>query len=368
MSGASDARAAAGRPSVARCAALALLGIASFELSAAALRAVTPWPEEYGLRAKRDWFVERKDEYDVLFVGASRTFRGIDPRIVDEELARVGLTGAHGPLRSFNFGVGGMLRFESDYVIDALLAERPRRLRAVVVEGDPWEPTTDFLQNTWSSRTIAWHDWERTRLALRSVALLEAPPQERLSIGWTHLQQFGMRLHNLGQGRRLAAEILGESRDPFQRSLTAAQIGVAAGYQPYEDFLPPGPTTWQQSLLADPGRADAIRARVQAGNERPARLDRYNLAALAAQEQRVARAGALLVVLIMPGDQGAPEERAIALRDERHHLLDHNRPDLEPRWWDADARIDDLHLSRTAAVELSKTVAAELARILRPGG
>ncbi len=351
-----------------RGAALVLLGFAAFEGTAAVLRAVTPWPEEYGLRPKHDWFVAHQDEYDVLFVGTSRTFRGIDPRIVDAELARLGVTGEQGPIRTFNFGIGGMLRFEGDYVLDELLADNPARLRVVVVEGEPWDPAPAFLKNTWSTRSVFWHDFERTRMALRSVALRRDSRREQWDESWTHLQLAGMKLHDMGQGSRIALELLGENSDPFQRSLTLEQVAEADGYQAYEDFIPPGPTTWQAMQADDPSRAQAIRDRVVAGNARAPDLEHYDVEATREQKARVERSGMTYVVLLNPGDQGAPEERALYERGIIDHLLDFNRPDLDPSYWDDDARIDDLHLSRTGAERLSKAVAAELAQILRSGG
>jgi hypothetical protein len=121
-------------------------------------------------------------------------------------------------------------------------------------------------------------------------------------------------------------------------------------------------------LTNDPGHGIEIQARVRGGNERAPDLAHYNLEALEGQKARVRAAGAKFVVLLNPGDQGAPEERALAERGDVEHLLDYNRPDLYPGYWAPKARIDDFHLSRTSAEELSKAVAAELARILRPGG
>ncbi len=368
MVGASSPGPVPSGPSLVRRAAITLLALAAFVGTAAAIRKATPWPEEYGLRPKRDWFVEHKDEFDVLFLGTSRTFRGIDPRIVDAELAAAGVTGEAGPLRSFNFGVGGMLRFETDYVLDELLEARPARLRIVVIEGDPWDPATDFLNNTFSSRSVFWHDLERTRLALHSVQLMDKPLGESWRISWIHIQLCAMKMLSMGQGTRIPASWFGESIDPFQRSLSYSQIAEAAGYQPYEAFIAPGPTTWDQLLDNDPEHAKSIMGRVRAANDRPPELERYNLRALEAQEARVRDAGARMVVLLVPGDLGGSEESALAQRGDVEHLLDFNRPERYPQYWARGARIEDFHLTRSSAVELSKSVAAELARILRPGG
>lgn len=368
MSGASPPGTEPAGHSFAHRAATVALGIAAFLGTAALVRPLVPWPAEYGLGPKRDWFVEHKDEFDVLFVGTSRTFRGIDPRVVDEALAAAGVTGEHGPLRSFNCGVGGMLRFEADHLLDDLLAHRPARLRVVVVEGDPWDPATDFLKNEWSSRSVFWHDTERTRLALHSVALMRLEPLDAWLRSWRHVQQYAMKMLNMGQGTRIPAALFGEHDDPFSRGLTHAQVGEAAGYQPYEAFIPPGPTTWDTMLENERERVASILGRVRTQNEAPPHLAGYNLRALEAQKRRIADAGATMVVVVIPAEYGNAEERALAARGDVEHLLDYNRPDLYPQYWERGARIEEFHLSRTSAVALSKAIGADLARILRADG
>src|SRR5262245_19965519 len=89
---------------------LCAIAVVSFGIVAIGLRQLVPWPEEYGLRAKYDWYRDHKDEFDGVFIGSSRVFRGFDPLVVDGELATRGV-----PARTFNLGVGGMVTFEMDF-------------------------------------------------------------------------------------------------------------------------------------------------------------------------------------------------------------------------------------------------------------
>ncbi len=355
-----DARIAGRRAAALRGAGLVALALVSFETVAAGLRALTPLPEEFGLRAKFDWFAEHKDEFDVLFLGSSRVFRGIDPRIVDAELAAEGV-----PLRTFNFGVGGLRRFEACYVMHRLLELGPARLSTVVVEAEPWEPSTEFLMNTWSSRMVAWHDLEHTRLALVSVMAEDAPLAARIRKGWTHVQLFAMRLHVMGQGSRIVLDLLGRSRDPWNRSMSADEIARAAGYQAYEEIADAPVNAWQEAIAKDAEWPAKVMGHVARENDAAPDLARYNFAALRAQVGAIRAAGAEWIALSMPGNEGGPDDAALHARGDVPRYLDFNRPGRYPEYWTPQARFDDLHLSRSGAQEFSRALAQALVPLLR---
>ncbi|MFK8185873.1 MAG: hypothetical protein AB8B99_21050 [Phormidesmis sp.] len=66
---------------------------------------------------------------DILIVGSSRALQGIDPRVLQQNLARQG----HGDLRVFNFSVNGATAQVVDFVLRELL---PEPLPSVIVWGD----------------------------------------------------------------------------------------------------------------------------------------------------------------------------------------------------------------------------------------
>ena len=122
-----------------------------------------PFPQIDGVSQKLRFFAAHKDEFDTLFIGSSRIYFQISPAIFDGVMRESG-----SPMRSFNFGIGGMHLPESAYVLEQVLNTKPRNLRWVFIE-------LGELQTKWpheaagSRRALYWHDWRRTSLILRKV-------------------------------------------------------------------------------------------------------------------------------------------------------------------------------------------------------
>lgn len=184
------------------------------------------------VREKFAHFAAHKDEYDTLFLGSSRIYRGIMPSLFDE------LTASHGrPTRSFNFGIDGMFPPEDGYVFDAIAALRPRKLRTVFIESSMF--TANFEdRDPESPRIVHWHDWERTRLicadVLRSkngglswnrVFFGEEREREKFRLALTHLRLFVMRSLSLGRGQTFVRELFQPERSPLQKSLGSENNG-----------------------------------------------------------------------------------------------------------------------------------------------
>lgn len=114
------------------------------------------------LNVKAEHYKEHKDEYDTLFFGTSRTYRGVMPKLFDQLNAEAGL-----PTKTFNFGVDGMFPPEDAYVTEQILRNPPKNLRWVFLElglfADDFEARNPAL-----SRTVHWHDLKRTMLCTRS--------------------------------------------------------------------------------------------------------------------------------------------------------------------------------------------------------
>ena len=194
------------------------------------------------MRAKMLYFAEHKDEFDAVYIGASRVFRGLDPVRIDAELAERGIE-----LRSFNLALGGMLPFEQDYLLHEVLDMEPARLRWIFYEGGPMgagledEHSSFALQpNLWSARGIQWHTASQTRKVLGAIRRLPVTLRRKLHLARVHVEIFGRRFGNLGQGktvfrywteskeeREARAEIMamarGEARLPVARGGAGAR-------------------------------------------------------------------------------------------------------------------------------------------------
>ena len=134
----------------------------------AALR--LPFPEVETVKAKVDWLARHGEEYDTLFVGSSRTFRHIIPRLFDQLMAEAGM-----PTHSFNLGINAMRPPEDTYLLETVLAKRRAPLKLVVMETNSIDVCTSDDKNQGSARVVYWHDFKRFQALLRCI-LEEGPP------------------------------------------------------------------------------------------------------------------------------------------------------------------------------------------------
>ena len=88
--------------------------------------------EVAGIARKLQWCEAHKDNFDIVFVGSSRVFHGISPRIFDQVASASGQR-----WRSFNLGMDKMGMAQSMTVTRDLVATGPRNLRYVFFELEP---------------------------------------------------------------------------------------------------------------------------------------------------------------------------------------------------------------------------------------
>jgi hypothetical protein len=211
---------------------LFMLFIVTLMAGATLTSRVDPFRELEQLREKWDYWEQHKDEYDTVFIGTSRTYRGVKPALFDQLTTAAGV-----PTRSFNFGIDGMISPEDVYVADYVLRDPPKDLRWVFLEVAKFEGNFEN-RDPINVRTGHWHDWQRTWLCIRSTLW---PRQKKVEwskwfrpdddqpwpadTAWTHLRLFVSRSLNLGRGavvveellvpRPAKNEILGPERDGF---------------------------------------------------------------------------------------------------------------------------------------------------------
>src|SRR5688572_27502291 len=90
-----------------------LIFVLALALMAWGIGKITPPPHISIVSAKVQWLQEHGDEYDVIFLGSSRTFRQIVPELFDRLMAA-----ASHPVKTFNLGVDGMRPPEDTYVLE----------------------------------------------------------------------------------------------------------------------------------------------------------------------------------------------------------------------------------------------------------
>jgi hypothetical protein len=224
-------------PRLIRAVALVAVFIGVLLGSSALVSQVDPFREVPTLREKWDHWLEHKDDYDTIFIGTSRMYRGLKPKVFDEVTAAGGV-----PTRTFNFGVDAMLPPEDAYVAEYILRNPSKNLRWVFVELGVF--IDDFEDREPDSiRSSHWHDWRRTWLCIRANLWPKGKKEKwkkwftsengkpwPADIAWTHFRLFVKKSLNLGRGAAALEDLmLGKGPKPFS-------LGPGRdGYNPYKD-------------------------------------------------------------------------------------------------------------------------------------
>jgi hypothetical protein len=129
--------------------------ITGFILVALAATAVLPARHVPTVSEKLARYAEAGDEFDVLAIGSSRTYRQIIPEVFDATAKAAGKQA-----RLFNLGIDGMRPPEDTYVLEKALALRKKPLKLVLVECNNirFELRPEDANTV---RAVHWHDGKR---------------------------------------------------------------------------------------------------------------------------------------------------------------------------------------------------------------
>jgi len=316
--------------------------VGCFCLAAFALHLSLPAPNIAGVTPKLQFVASNVDEIDALFIGSSRVYHGLNPRIFDETTAAAGL-----PTHSYNFGVDGMSAPESFYVMDRILASKPRTLRWVFVEFDDLQVTipSDYLR---TQRASYWHDWPRTWVIFRKLLELDVPERwkqkrRRLVRNFDTLAiHLGLCVRNfVSVGRGLDLAGFEAKEDDLSQNK----------YEPNGDGFAPAVMRMSESraVLYEKWLADEIAK----ANPRP--MDSYADEAYRRYGEKFRALGATPIFFVTPSSmsvipsrfRGVPPGPVFAFNDAR----------VYPALYRAEVRIDEGHLNAAGAEEFTKRLA-----------
>jgi len=331
-----------------------LLGLAGALAGGSLARALVPWPYEYGLRAKVEYFAEHRDEFDTLFLGASTTYYGIVPEVFDAEMASRGYA-----TRSFNFGVGGMTSVEADYVLRRLLELEPGNLRWLFVEAQNWEWNTFDGRNTFSLRNVNWHDLEHTRMAWECLRNTPTPagaaPGWKWNKAWLTLRLMSRKYSGAGLGKHVVRRWLG--LDPVEPS--RADLDRARGYVNTDELHD---AEWDGRRAEFTRKLDEYpRANIDAANRGGSVKSHRNGLALVGQIRTIRAAGAEAIYYTGPFNFATPVVYRLADADVLPAYFGHNRPADYPALYDPANHTDPNHLNGTGARIWTRILASEFA-------
>jgi len=335
---------------------VARVGLA-FLLTAWIIGRSMPWPQDAGMALRMEHVASDPEGYDLLIVGPSGFYRGLDPRTIERVLARRGHD-----LRCFNLSAPGMVSWEADHTLRAAIEHAGPRLKWVVIEPSPWDPDTS-TQNVDSYRFYHWHTPAQAADLARASLALDLPRRERLALAWVHLQKALERFCGYGAGVEFAKARLG--LEPPAPALVASV--EAGGYLPLERDPDPAVAKRHHTFVTKK-RADFVReiARLRGVVQRPFRanpaiLEDYDLAAHRRQVRYLEERGLEVLHVVAP----------YAARDQRWPMLEHlgeietllafDDPVRFPTFYEVANRFDRQHLTEEAARAFSAAFARALA-------
>ncbi len=310
--------------------------LVGFIAVAAILQLVLPPRHVPTVTEKLARYAAASDEFDVLAIGSSRTYRQIIPSVFNEATASAGK-----PARLFNLGIDGMRPPEDTYVLEQALALRKKPLKLVLVECN--NIRFDIREEDEGTvRAVHWHDGKRwltiAKLAFFSDAKkrnfggrmkrrLDAFPEF-----WGHTEYWFQKETQLGYPSELLSDYL------FERKLVRNPIGP--------DGFKDSPV---RSALSgeELGRYEKD---VGAMLKTPPRFDRSDWVSQAELEEKrriIEKAGAKMVLIVPPypmTKRFLPEDAA-----QQAGVLDFSNPATYSVLYEPKNRLDEGHTNRVGS-------------------
>ena len=338
-----------------------VIGLAAFAATSLALHRVAPWPRMNELSEKLAYFSRHKDEFDVLFIGSSRVYRGVVPRAFDATLRARGIAST-----SLNLGIDGMNVPESSCFLERILEQKPARLKWVFVELTPFHLDMDDNRRV-TARNVYWHDWTRTkwivgelwnnaRISGREYRWAPKPLRAGLNdldVGAMHASLFLRNVCNVGRGL-----------DFVETTRASADADVAN----VEAFCGPPHFGFLGTDRMEPMTGDELKGYQKKLAELRARKpdagdNGWGLRVVAEHASRLIRAaGAEPVFVITSAVSGSPGDWPGQPKDAP--VFAYHDPDRDEKLYRADRRANSGHLNTTGAIEFSELLASDFAKHL----
>lgn len=333
--------------------------IGAFVLVCAGIGAMLPEPQVPFVSQKREWLAEHGDEYDVLFIGSSRTYRQLVPEIFDAEMAAAG----H-PVRSFNAGVDAMRPPEDTYFLEKILARRTKPLRFVVVERNQIRLRMN-LKHQDTLRAVYWHDNARMKLMLEAV--LRGPlfaDQKKRTWGrrWKKIEEawpdfsdytgyWIWQSTNRGRGHDLLTEWL-------QATPTAVSLRPLG--KRMDGFVPCLEAEMSTAQIAE---YESLLAAMRSDSTQRYADDILSLEELRTKQRLIERAGARMVLVVPPSYEGNifPPKDGQGMSP----VLDFSDPEKYPGLFSVEHRFDKDHVNNAGAQIYTHLIVRELLSFLQ---
>jgi hypothetical protein len=327
-----------------------VIGLATFAACCAGLHRALPPPYLSQVTPKLRFLREHRADFDTIFIGSSRVFRGIAPAVFDRTMAESGC-----PTRSFNLGIDGMWPPEQFLLIERVLAMRPTTWRTVFIELNDVQVTL-MGGSEGTQRAVYWHDWDRTRIIFCKLLAIGSGENTKRKVRllvqwrstlWLHADLLFKNLTNVG-----AAESLVETFRPHPDD--AGELGpLRDGYDPAELHLEGAALQKYEQWLAQ-----------DEPNARPRTVDAYAQQAYLDYARQFQLLGATPVFFTAPGPTSLlPSKFSVA---DAPPVLAFNDARAYPSLYRPEMRRDESHVNAHGAEEFTRIFAQRVLTLAQP--
>jgi hypothetical protein len=297
--------------------------------------------------------------FDVAFLGSSRVYRHVNPRVINRALATSTLG------RAVNLGVPGLTVGEQFDVVEKWLSGFSRRPRYVVIE--PILNASLDADNLDSERVIRFHTPSDTGFLLRFTSGTRTTARRKVLYSARHLLAFAYYWLNYGK----VASLLRPATRP-------AYLDPALdGFMPLGEGIDPALAPRESSILGPGFLAERIEEALRIRGE--ATLTSVETEVVVRLVESVRRLGAEPVLFLPPRldwdrrggkpvlvfSEGPAIRRTVAAELPEVPLLDYTDPREFPEFYRAELWYDATHLGTTGAALFSERLAFDLERVLQ---
>lgn len=151
---------------------------------------------------KLEFLANHKDEYDVLFLGSSRTYQQVMPSVFDGVMIDSGYS-----IKSFNMGITALTTPEFYFYLQNILKLNPANLKWIFFEFiDNFNVPSNNLNTT---RVIAWHTPKQTLWICHNILKLDLNPLKKIEYIYNHIIPLLYHLLNAGKAANLIRNFIG---------------------------------------------------------------------------------------------------------------------------------------------------------------
>ncbi|HEX9619535.1 MAG TPA: hypothetical protein VF989_05340 [Polyangiaceae bacterium] len=302
---------------------------------------------------KLEYFQRHKDDYTLVALGTSYTFRHFVPSAFDAVLTKAGHAS-----RSFNFGVSRMLLAEASLLADEIVDLKPKKLRQVAIElGLFHDLGDDEDDDALSEREIGWHTPAETLAAVTQVMEGKSDIDDKLDSLGSHVHAMLCNVTPAGRSARHFQEYWDDELD----DTTAERYERVEndGYQSLDEIANlPWINARHQRFLAG---AAAFTKSVEKRRARPRvqRIGRRARTVLKRTAERLLAADLRPIFYESPSMY--PQKRLNASLRKLVPVFSYNDPRRHSNLYRVEHRFDRGHLNHPGALLLSETFGRDFA-------